>query len=164
MTFSSCRIICPVMVNVFERKSQCLRWQQLSWPDLHDSCWQLLASCGSWTVSWCYLRPVRGCTSGGCVTACGAIICLGLLTFVLDLANSSRMVWGRSGSNLTPCCKKNRVSDMVRCQNHNIGVREREVHRYTGLKLCTGAPGFDSTLVRRASTVHLYTIQRNFGL
>jgi len=40
------------------------------------------------------------------VTACGAIICLGLLTFVLDLANSSRMVWGRSGSNLTPCCKK----------------------------------------------------------
>ena len=40
------------------------------------------------------------------MTACGAIICLGLLTFVLDLANSRRMVWGRSGSNLTPCCKK----------------------------------------------------------
>ena len=32
---------------------------------------------------------------------------LGLLTFVLDLANSKRIVWGRSGSNLTPCCKKN---------------------------------------------------------
>ena len=31
---------------------------------------------------------------------------LGLLTLVLDLANSSRMVCGRSGSNLTPCCNK----------------------------------------------------------
>ena len=58
-------------------------------------------------LSRCYLRPVSGCTSGGCVRAGGATICLGLLTFVLDFANSNRMVWGRSGSNLTPCCKKN---------------------------------------------------------
>ena len=58
---------------------------------------------------WCYLRPVRGCTSGGCDRAGGATICLGLLTFVLDLANSNRMVWGRSGSNRTPCCKKTGV-------------------------------------------------------
>ena len=50
---------------------------------------------------------MSGCTSGGCVRAGGATICLGLLTFVLDFANSNRMVWGRSGSNLTPCCKKN---------------------------------------------------------
>jgi len=49
--------------------------------------------------------PVSGCTSGGCISACGATICLGLLTFVLDLANSNRMVWGRSGSNRTPCCR-----------------------------------------------------------
>jgi hypothetical protein len=35
-----------------------------------------------------------------------AACCLGLLTFVLLLANSRRMVWGMSGSNLTPCCKK----------------------------------------------------------
>ena len=56
---------------------------------------------------WCYLRPVSGCTKGGCDTEDGGTpgTCLGLLTFVLDLANSSRMVWGRSGSNRTPCCK-----------------------------------------------------------
>ena len=53
----------------------------------------------------CYLRPVSGCTSGGWVTACGARICLGVETLVFDLANSRRIVWGRSGSNLTPCCK-----------------------------------------------------------
>jgi hypothetical protein len=35
-----------------------------------------------------------------------AACCLGLLTFVLLLANSRRIVWGISGSNLTPCCKK----------------------------------------------------------
>ena len=67
----------------------------------------LLNFCTMDGMVWCYLRPVRGCTSGGCDRAGGATICLGLLTFVLDLANSSRMVWGRSGSNLTPCCKKN---------------------------------------------------------
>ena len=62
-----------------------------------------------------YLRPVRGCTSGGCDTAAAAwaaacaaaaeagLICLGLLTFVLLLANSSLIVWGRSGSKRTPC-------------------------------------------------------------
>ena len=55
-------------------------------------------------VTWCYLRPVRGCTRGGCARA-GATICLGLLTFVFDLANSNRMVWGKSGSKRTPCCK-----------------------------------------------------------
>ena len=54
----------------------------------------------------CYLRPVRGCTMGCCVTALVFTICLGLLTLVLDLANSNLMVCGRSGSNLTPCCNK----------------------------------------------------------
>ena len=63
---------------------------------------------------WCYLRPVRGCTSGGCDRAGGATICLGLLTFVLDLANSNRMVCGRSGSNRTPCCKKTWCETLVR--------------------------------------------------
>lgn len=52
-----------------------------------------------------YLRPVRGCIKVGCVLAALAGCCLGLLTFVLLLANSSRIVWGMSGSNLTPCCK-----------------------------------------------------------
>ena len=65
------------------------------------------------SMVWCYLRPVRGCTSGGCDRAGGATICLGLLTFVLDLANSNRMVWGRSGSNRTPCCKKTGVRHWV---------------------------------------------------
>jgi len=79
------------------------------------SCWSCSAlaklrgwghrSAPAWMKAGLNACPVRGCTSGGCVTACGAIICLGLLTFVLDLANSSLMVWGRSGSNLTPCCK-----------------------------------------------------------
>ena len=56
------------------------------------------------------LRPVRGCTSWGWVmdvAIVAGIICFGLLTFVLLLANSNRMVWGRSGSNRTPCCKHN---------------------------------------------------------
>lgn len=52
-----------------------------------------------------YLRPVRGCIKVGCVLAALAGCCLGLLTLVLLLANSSRIVWGMSGSNLTPCCK-----------------------------------------------------------
>ena len=72
-----------------------------------------------------YLRPVSGCTSGCCACAATAAAmaaaeadeaeltagprawfccCLGLLTLVLLLANSSRIVWGRSGSNRTPCC------------------------------------------------------------
>ena len=56
-----------------------------------------------------YLRPVRGCTSGGCVIVpamVAGLCCLGLLTLVLLLANSSLIVWGRSGSNRTPCCKR----------------------------------------------------------
>lgn len=52
-----------------------------------------------------YLRPVRGCIKVGCVLAALAGCCLGLLTLVLLLANSSLMVCGMSGSNLTPCCK-----------------------------------------------------------
>ena len=59
-------------------------------------------------IQW-YLRPVRGCTSGGCVSVpamVAGLCCLGLLTLVLLLANSSLIVWGRSGSNLTPCCKR----------------------------------------------------------
>ena len=56
-----------------------------------------------------YLRPVRGCTRGGWVivpASVAGLCCLGLLTFVLLFANSSLIVWGRSGSNLTPCCKR----------------------------------------------------------
>jgi len=43
--------------------------------------------------------PVSGCTKGGCDTEDGGTpgTCLGLLTFVLDLANSSRMVWEGPG-------------------------------------------------------------------
>ena len=53
---------------------------------------------------------MRGCTSCGWVmdvAIVAGIICFGLLTLVLLLANSNRMVWGRSGSNRTPCCKHN---------------------------------------------------------
>ena len=69
-------------------------------------------------VARCYLRPVRGCTSGGWVThedtGGPSAAVLGLLTFVLDLANSRRMVWGRSGSNLTPCCNKT-LAQLLSC-------------------------------------------------
>lgn len=65
-----------------------------------------------------YLRPVSGCTSGACDTAAAAAAaaaedgdgCLGLLTLVLLLANSSLMVCGKSGSNRTPCCKVQKVA------------------------------------------------------
>lgn len=57
-----------------------------------------------------YLRPVRGCINAGCVAgAAVATAGLGLLTFVLLLANSSRIVCGMSGSNRTPCCEQPRV-------------------------------------------------------
>lgn len=53
-----------------------------------------------------YLRPVSGCINAGCAVAVAVLGCgLGLLTFVLLLANSKRMVWGMSGSKRTPCCK-----------------------------------------------------------
>lgn len=64
-----------------------------------------------------YLRPVRGCINAGC--AAGAAVAtagFGLLTFVLLLANSSRMVCGMSGSKRTPCCEQPRAtrrSDIV---------------------------------------------------
>ena len=91
-------------------------------------------------VFWCYLRPVRGCTSGGCDRAGGATICLGLLTFVLDLANSNRMVCGRSGSNRTPCCKKTGVRHWccgAPLQRAGQGWQERDVAEqphFPGLK------------------------------
>ena len=69
---------------------------------------------------------MSGCTSGGCVRAGGATICLGLLTFVLDFANSNRMVWGRSGSNLTPCCKKTGVRHGCWCSTHGWDRVARE--------------------------------------
>lgn len=84
-----------------------------------------------------YLRPVSGCTSGCCETAAAADIaaaaaaeealaiefrlfcccccCLGLLTLVLLFANSSRIVWGRSGSNRTPCCNGKQRKTFKRC-------------------------------------------------
>ena len=51
---------------------------------------------------------MSGCTSCGWVievVAATGDTCLGLLTLVLLFANSSRMVWGKSGSKRTPCCK-----------------------------------------------------------
>lgn len=57
-----------------------------------------------------YLRPVSGCINAGC--AAGAAVAtagFGLLTFVLLLANSSRIVCGISGSNRTPCCEQPRA-------------------------------------------------------
>lgn len=76
-----------------------------------------------------YLRPVRGCIKVGCVLAALAGCCLGLLTLVLLLANSSRIVWGMSGSNLTPCCKiAHKKSDcdfkMQSCIRVTLHIRE----------------------------------------
>lgn len=52
-----------------------------------------------------YLRPVSGCINAGCVAVVAVLGCgFGLLTFVLLLANSKRIVCGISGSNRTPCC------------------------------------------------------------
>jgi len=54
-----------------------------------------------------YLRPVSGCIRPWCVLGVTFALagCFGLLTLVLLLANSSRMVCGMSGSNRTPCCR-----------------------------------------------------------
>ena len=49
--------------------------------------------------------------------------CLGLLTLVLLLANSSLMVCGRSGSKRTPCCDV--IGDIKRWRKE--GEREREI-------------------------------------
>lgn len=52
-----------------------------------------------------YLRPVSGCINAGCAAVVAVLGCgFGLLTFVLLLANSKRIVCGISGSNRTPCC------------------------------------------------------------
>lgn len=53
---------------------------------------------------------MSGCINAGC--AAGAAVAtagFGLLTFVLLLANSSRIVCGMSGSNRTPCCEQPRA-------------------------------------------------------
>jgi len=98
------------------------------------SCWSCsalkLRGCGqrsvpAWMNAGLSACPVRGCTSGGCDRAGGATICLGLLTFVLDLANSNRMVCGRSGSNRTPCCRS--------CLAASAPARELNVTNPTGL-------------------------------
>ena len=69
-----------------------------------------------------YLRPVSGCTRGECCDTAAAAAaaaaaedgdgCLGLLTLVLLLANSSLMVWGKSGSKRTPCCNLTKFSNI----------------------------------------------------
>lgn len=60
-----------------------------------------------WTDGGVYLRPVSGCIRPWCVLGVTFALagCFGLLTLVLLLANSSRMVCGMSGSNRTPCCR-----------------------------------------------------------
>lgn len=91
-------------VNDAWRKNGCIRGgegRQLQY--IKEGEWRVASGC---VVCKGYLRPVRGCIRVGCVLAALAACCLGLLTFVLLLANSSRMVCGMSGSNLTPCCKK----------------------------------------------------------
>ncbi len=53
------------------------------------------------------LRPVNAAAADGCrkvvMGGAGGDDCFGFDTFVLLFANSSRIVCGRSGSNLTPC-------------------------------------------------------------
>ncbi len=74
----------------------------------------------------CYLRPVRGCTRGAWVTAAAAaaaaaedgVGCFGLLTLVLLFANSSLIVWGRSGSKRTPCCNHQQETIMEQCPDN----------------------------------------------
>lgn len=74
-----------------------------------------LVTCGGWPFGprfWpgCggvrYLRWVRGCMRVWWAGATVALGCFGLLTLVLLLANSRRIVWGKSGSNRTPCCRQ----------------------------------------------------------
>lgn len=62
-----------------------------------------------------YLRPVSGCIRPWCVLGVTFALagCFGLLTFVLLLANSSRMVCGMSGSNRTPCCRNQTHNNTV---------------------------------------------------
>lgn len=72
-----------------------------------------------------YLRPVSGCIRPWCVLGVTFALagCFGLLTFVLLLANSSRMVCGMSGSNRTPCCRN---------QTHNNTVLPSRVGKQSG--------------------------------
>lgn len=72
-----------------------------------------------------YLRPVSGCIRPWCVLGVTFALagCFGLLTFVLLLANSSRMVCGMSGSNRTPCCRN---------QTHNNTVLPSRVGNQSG--------------------------------
>ena len=68
---------------------------------------------------------MRGCTSGGWVIApamVAGLCCLGLLTLVLLFANSSLIVWGRSGSNRTPCCKRENQTNGEGDCVHTVGV------------------------------------------
>jgi len=96
-------------------------WCRAGWPRSAACCWiccscSALAKLSGWghrsapvwmKAAWFSACPVSGCTRGGCDMEVTGLTradwVLGLLTFVLDLANSKRIVWGRSGSNLTPC-------------------------------------------------------------
>lgn len=71
-----------------------------------------------------YLRPVSGCIRPWCVLGVTFALagCFGLLTFVLLLANSSRMVCGMSGSNRTPCCR-NQTHNKIQCYHPVFGNR-----------------------------------------
>ena len=79
-------------------------------PTLLPDVYQLVKSVNN-VQKW-HLRPVNGCiASAGCVaTAGGDDCCLGLLTLVLLLANSRRIVCGRSGSKRIPCYMTNHIT------------------------------------------------------
>lgn len=73
--------------------------------DIFRICFHFIAICFFKVFICVYLRPVSGCINAGCAAVVAVLGCgFGLLTFVLLLANSKRIVWGMSGSKRTPCC------------------------------------------------------------
>lgn len=95
-----------------------------------------------------YWRPVNGCiASAGCVaTAGGDDCCLGLLTLVLLLANSRRIVCGRSGSKRIPCY----TTDTITFNKHT----------FIGHSVCQ-SPDCHPIVIQLSSTIALKRLSHN---
>ena len=63
------------------------------------------------------------------------LLVLGLVTLVLLFANSSLRVWGRSGSNRTPCCKCFRMYSLSKSETQLIHIELNHQFKNFGLKL-----------------------------
>ena len=97
-----------------------------------DSCYDKKSA----DIRYINLRPGNGCIIVGWGAAAGGSCGLGLLTLVLLLANSSLMVCGMSGSNLTPCCGMEMDMKITPSQICNYGGTNRLCHDYSLVSQC----------------------------